>query len=152
MARFVWRGRGVQEMLSNLTMGYGFAVSNGSFRPSHSTTAWIVEGQFLTNWVIGKIITPGEGKDHSTFCSKLGGLLGILIVLSHLQPATTSPTCQISCDGKSMFMRVQNKSQLTQKNPMQTSFWHAKHGTKVAHINWSGIMSRDIRMVRPQQS
>jgi len=80
------------DLLSAITQGHGFAVSDGSFKSQQGATAWIIEGTSSSSQVIGECFTPGYGEDHSSFRSKLAGIYSCLLFLKscfrHELPST----------------------------------------------------------------
>jgi len=84
-------------------------VSDGLYRDSAGSAAWIIEGKDLTNCIIGTVHTPGTGADHSAFWSEAMGLLGIILTIKALQNTRSRPPWfQIACDGKSVLLWVQS--------------------------------------------
>jgi len=67
------------ELVQEVTLGRGYAVSDGSFKANQGAAAWIIKGLSSANCVIGECFTPGTDKDHSSFCSKLTGIYTCLL-------------------------------------------------------------------------
>jgi len=79
VARLEQSGRWYSWIVTQLSQGYGFAASKGSFKAGHGMAAWILEGHSSMNRLVQKTITPGEGDDHTMFWSELCSLLSILL-------------------------------------------------------------------------
>jgi len=107
------------DLLSAITQGYSFAVSDGSFKSQQGAAAWIIEGYSSTNWVIGKCLAPGHGEDHSSFCSKLAGIYSCLLFLKYCfqHKLTHKPAFQLACDGKSVLHRLWNTQMMSPSKP-----------------------------------
>jgi len=106
-----------EEWHQDLGQGWGFAISNGSFKTGQGTAAWIIKGWSLAHRLIGRMITPGHQEDHSAFHSKLCSLLSILITLAHIPPASNWPKCQVACDGKLALYQIQHSQPVDPKEP-----------------------------------
>jgi hypothetical protein len=68
----------IAEALRN---GTAVAVSDGSFKDSQGTSAFVVEGTTGQGRLIGVNVIPGEEKSQSPYRSELGGVAGILETL-----------------------------------------------------------------------
>jgi len=97
----LWTTGAITYLHLELWNGEGYAVSDGSFRNGSWAAAWIIEGTNQANQLTGSCFTPGTAADHSTFRSKLAGLLGLLYTLSFWWPPSGKPPCHIACDGQS---------------------------------------------------
>jgi hypothetical protein len=79
-------------------------VSDGSYHPTYhrGTAAWILEGTTSTLKISGKVITPGQESDQSTYHSELAGILAaILTVVNTLASFhNLSPSITLQCNCK----------------------------------------------------
>jgi len=78
----LWTTGAITYLHLELWNGEGYAVSDGSFRNGSRAAAWIIEGSNQANQLTSSCFTPGTAAGHSTFRSKLAGLLGLLYTLS----------------------------------------------------------------------
>jgi len=69
-------------MRDELSRGFGFVVSDGSFKDKAGAAAWIIEGSDSMHRILGTWYTPGVKEDHSSFHSKLAGIVGALHTIS----------------------------------------------------------------------
>jgi len=94
---------GAQSALqAALSDGDGYAVSDGLYKDFNSAAAWIIEGKNASLCLLGQWFTPGQADDHSSFCSKLAGILGILHTLTFWPPTSIKPQFRLACDGLSV--------------------------------------------------
>jgi len=100
-----------------LSEGIGYAVSDGSFQDTAGAAAWIIEGSTLTVRLIGKWHTPRPPDAHSSFRSKLAGIVGILYTLTFWAPMTIKPHFRITCDGLSVITRLQTSRPIEPTEP-----------------------------------
>jgi len=82
----LWVKGRLSELKQGLQESYGYAVSNGSYWDKAGATAWIIIGKNAMNHITGMVITPGRPSDHSSFCSKLAGIYGILLTFETGDP------------------------------------------------------------------
>jgi hypothetical protein len=61
--------------------GHAIAVSDGSFKDSQGTAAFVIEGADSSGRVVGVIVIPGEEDSQSPHRSELGGVAGVLEAL-----------------------------------------------------------------------
>jgi len=59
-------------------------VRTAPFWDKAGAAEWIIEGQTTRAQLMGMIITPGGPEDHSSFCSELAGIYGVLLTLEAL--------------------------------------------------------------------
>jgi hypothetical protein len=64
-----------------LQAGNAIAVSDGSFKESQSTAAFVIEGAASYGRLVGVNVIPGEEDSQSPYRSELGGVAGILEAL-----------------------------------------------------------------------
>jgi hypothetical protein len=79
------------------------AVSDGSFKDSYGTAAWVVEGLNSYGRMMGQVITPGGPSDHSSYRSELSGIYSILVVVNQLcaHYKIVDGEIELACDGLS---------------------------------------------------
>jgi len=98
------------QLLQDLQLGKGYAVSDGSFQAGKGAAAWIIEGMNNTNCIISTGLSPSNEEGHSSFCSELAGIYAILFTLQILLPKmhsqTQRPPIRIACNGKSVLSRL----------------------------------------------
>ncbi len=58
----------IAKALSNRT---AITVSNGSFRSTYGTAAWVIEGNNSMGWIVGRVISLSSGTDQSPYRSEL---------------------------------------------------------------------------------
>jgi len=92
------------KLVREVTQGWGYAVSNSSFKAQQGVAAWIIKGLGLANCIIGECFAPGTNEDHSSFHSKLAGIYMCLLFtyycFQHSLPI--NPPFYLACDGKSV--------------------------------------------------
>jgi len=86
---------------TELSAGQGFVVSDGSFKDMSGVATWIIEGSSSQYRLIGQWHMPGHDDNHSSFCSKVAGIVGILFTLTFWPPTSASPTFWLACDSLS---------------------------------------------------
>jgi len=64
--------------------------------------AWIIKGPNSTLHLIGQWHMPGHKDDHSSFHSKLAGIIGVLHTLTFWPPTSHKPLVWLACDGLSV--------------------------------------------------
>ncbi len=55
-------GNTIAEAIRNRV---AIAVSDGSFKDTYGTAAWVLEGDNTAGRIIGRVISPGTGSDQS---------------------------------------------------------------------------------------
>lgn len=60
------------------------AVSDGSFKDTYGTAAWVLEGDISAGRIIGPVIALGNDVDHSAYRNELSGILAVMIMVKHL--------------------------------------------------------------------
>jgi len=73
-----------QAIVKAIEDGTMIAVSDGSFKNGKDAAAWTIQGSLANNKITAAVLVPGIDYDHSTFQSKLMGLLGILLTAHYL--------------------------------------------------------------------
>jgi len=73
-------------LLDALTQGCGYAVSDGSYKDDNGSAAWIIEGPNSTLQLVRQVFTPGHPGDHSSFHSKVAGIVSVLYTLTFWPP------------------------------------------------------------------
>jgi len=81
-----------QAMQAVLSKSKGFAVSDVLFKEEAGASAWIIKDMRADLCIIRQWHTPGHPTDHSSFWSKLAGILGVLYTLTFWPPSTVKPT------------------------------------------------------------
>jgi len=94
-----------RQLMGALSGGLGFAVSDGSYKDKAGVAAWIIEGPDSTNRIVGSWHTLGHKEDHSSFRSKLTGIIGVLHTISFWTPPHET-TFRLACDGLSVVTRL----------------------------------------------
>jgi len=77
------------------------AVSDGSFKDGMETAAWILCNQLTLISMTGKTKIPGEVEDQSSYCSELGGIFSLVLMIQHICQyyMITMGQVSIACDG-----------------------------------------------------
>jgi len=60
------------------------AVTDGSFKDTFGTAAWILECSETSQRMTGQVVAPGSDQDHSSYRSELSGVYAVLLVVSKL--------------------------------------------------------------------
>jgi len=134
-----------RELQAALSQGLVYAVCDGSFKDTAGAATWIIEGTTLTNRLVGKWHTPGPSDAHSSFHSKVAGLVGILYTLIFWTPTTIKPTLRIACDGLSVI------TQLQQSQPIEPTEPHFDLLTAAQHLIMMSSFSVELVFVRSHQ-
>jgi len=83
---------GVQRDLHDaLSLGIGYAVSDRLYKDAKGVAAWIIEGLTSNLCLTSQWHVPGQEDDHSSFCSKLAGIVGVLYTLTFWPPKSIKP-------------------------------------------------------------
>jgi len=91
------------QLINDLQLGKGYAVSDRSFQASKGAAMWIIKGVDNTNHIVGMGCSPSDSEGHSSFCSKLASIFAIMFTLQTLLPKMQrQPTLWLACDGKSV--------------------------------------------------
>jgi len=105
------------QMQEALSSALGYAVCNGSFKDANGAAAWLIECPDSHMRIEGKWHTPGHQEDHSSFCSKLAGIVGALYTLSFWLPLLPSPPLHLACDGLLVVSRLQSDKPIEPMEP-----------------------------------
>jgi len=99
-----------QVVVADITQGTALAVSNGSFKEGRGVAAWTIEGRTATDKITGACLVPGTAEDHSTFWSKLMGILGVLLTVHHIlmDYKQVQGTLWVCCNGKSALSHAES--------------------------------------------
>jgi hypothetical protein len=82
------------------------AVSDGSFKNGHGTTAWILYASESCN-CIGRVVVPGQSQDQSAYRSELTGLYAIAVSIFFLESQYhVQGKVIVGCDGLSALRQV----------------------------------------------
>jgi hypothetical protein len=106
--KWIWDNITIPPNLEQLFPNNGdvIAVSDGSFKESHGTAAWIIRISPECT-ITGKVITPGPSNVQSAYRSELAGIYGILCTITMLeQKYKYRANITIGCDGLSALQRV----------------------------------------------
>jgi len=103
-------------MMSALTAGLGYAVSDGSFKDDARAAPWIIEGPDSATRLTGTWHTPGTMADYSSFRSELAGIIGILHTISFWQPSN-QPAFLLACNGLSFVTHLKSKRPIEPMEP-----------------------------------
>jgi len=117
-----------QELSKELSQGQGFAVSNGSFKEETSAAAWIIEGRDSQHCLNGQMYTPGQPNDHSSFQSKLAGILGVLHTLTFWAPHKPQVPFKLACNRLLVIMHLQTQQPINPSEP------HVDHLTAAKNL------------------
>jgi hypothetical protein len=90
----------VAEAIRNRT---AIAVSDGSFKDTYGTAAWVLEGDSSDGRIVGRVIAPGNDVDHSAYRSELSGILAVMIMVKHIceHHKIKEGAVELACDGLS---------------------------------------------------
>jgi hypothetical protein len=108
------------NLVSKLTTpGTIQAVSDGSFKDSHGTAAWLLEVAPDCT-IYGLAVVPGCGSDQSAYRSELTGLYGIAMTVRFLESKYSfHGTVIIGCDGLSALNKARFDSDFANPNEPQ---------------------------------
>lgn len=82
------------------------AVSDGSYKEGHGTTAWILYASESFN-CIGRVVVPGQSQDQSAYRSELTGLYAIAVSILFLERKFhVKRKVTVGCDGLSALRQV----------------------------------------------
>ncbi len=65
----------------------------------------------------GQLYTPGHGTDHSSFHSKVAGIIGAVYTLTFWPPIATKPIFCLACDGLLVINRLSNNHPIDPTEP-----------------------------------
>ncbi len=90
----------IAEAIRNRT---AIAVSDGSFKDTYGTAAWVLEGDSSDGRIVGHVIAPGNDVDHSAYRSELSGILAVMITVKHIceHHKIKEGAVELACDGLS---------------------------------------------------
>ncbi len=74
------------QLINDLQLGKGYAVSDRSFQASKGAATWIIEGADNMNCIIGMGLSPSNDEGHISFHSELAGIFAIMFTLQTLLP------------------------------------------------------------------
>jgi len=77
----LWIEGSAHELWQSILQGLAVAMSNGLFQDAAEAAAWTIKGNTAMHQLWGKGHTPANKNDHSSYCSELFGLWGILFTL-----------------------------------------------------------------------
>jgi hypothetical protein len=123
----------VQQLMKEIEEGFGFAVSDGSFKEQHGTASMVLEGKTAGRRITTSVITPGDPDDQCAYRSEAAGILTVIQVVNALAlyTGTRNGKCIMGCDGKSA---------LTQ------CFWKSNRApTEIPHFDIIAEVREEIR-------
>ena len=95
------------------------AVSDGSYKEGHGTSAFTLQGDTPTKAIKGQNTIPGCPEEQSAFRSELGGVVGVLTVLetlcSHFD--LTEGKIELGLDGESVIKKLERPYLPSPKDP-----------------------------------
>ena len=97
-----------QNIASAIKEGAAIAVSDGSYKETFGTAAWVIEGSDDQGRISGRVITPGGSESQSPYRSELKGIYATMIVVHNICSyyQITSGTIEFACDGLSALDRA----------------------------------------------
>ena len=86
------------------------AVSDGSYKEGHGTSAFVLHGDRPDKAIRGANVVPGSTAEQCAYRSELCGVVGILTVVEALceQCGLTEGHIEIGLDGESVIKRLQS--------------------------------------------
>jgi hypothetical protein len=86
-----------------LTENDAYAISDGSYKDTYGTAAWLIKGIAGVNTISGCILYPGIDEDHSSYRSELSGICALVSVVNSLcfHYKITEGSITIGCYGDS---------------------------------------------------
>ena len=111
-----------------LQAGNAIAVSDGSFKDSQGTAAFVIEGEASEGRLVGVNVIPGEEESQSPYRSELGGVAGILealhcICIAH---SVTAGHVTIGLDGEQAMKEAFSKWPLDPSRPDYDMLQHIR--------------------------
>ena len=95
----------IEIIVLDIRNGTVVAVSDGSFKDSHCTAAWVIENSVVTARLIGLVNIPPFHVDYSVYCNELGGLYNTVCIFTIIKEIweiyTQEAEIGIRCDGLS---------------------------------------------------
>jgi hypothetical protein len=74
----------LNRLLQTIKDGTAYLGTDGSYKDGHGTAAFRIQND-LGDQITGCNVTPGLQEHQSAYCSELGGIVGILVLLDLLQ-------------------------------------------------------------------
>jgi hypothetical protein len=115
------------------------AVSDGSFKDTYGTVAWVLEGDNSAGCIIGRVISPGTGSDQSAYRSKLSGILAIMIMVKHIcsYHHISEGSVELACDGLSALNKAFSQVSILQlEDPNYDLIAAIKHQWHYSPLLW----------------
>jgi hypothetical protein len=143
----------INTLLNDVLTGKGLVVSDGSYKEGHAAGGWIISSVdcFPQHRIEGSIISPGQSEDQDSHRTESSAMLGALMTIDDLLPATTTPlNLSIACDYQSV---LNYNSHLIRYPELHADTQTLIHFPPSAQSNPSpstiiGDTSRDIRTPR----
>jgi hypothetical protein len=97
----------VHELMKEIEDGFGFAVSDGSYKDQHGTASMVLEGSTGSKRITTSVITPGSPDDQCAYRSEAAGILATIQMVNALAQYTgiKNGKCIMGCDGKSALVQ-----------------------------------------------
>jgi len=114
-------------MQATLSQGHGYAVSDSSFKDEAGSAAWIIKGLNSEVQLRGQWYTPGHTDNHSSFQSKLAGIVGVLYTLTFWPLWMAMPNFQLACDSLSVITWLQALQPINPIEPHANLLEAARH-------------------------
>ena len=101
-------GKTLAEAIHN---GVAITICDGSFKDEFGMAAYVLEGETSTNRIVVVLVTPGTDDDQSSYCSKLSGLFGVVVMVHFVceQFAITDSAIEVGCNCESALCHVSNE-------------------------------------------
>jgi hypothetical protein len=92
-----------QRIVDSIREGTVTAVSDGSYKDTFGTAAWVLLAEETVAYITGCMLYPGAARDHSSYRSILDGLYSVLTVTSKMYEYYNMQEggITIGCDGLS---------------------------------------------------
>ena len=122
-----------------LRQGTAIAVSDGSFKDSQGTAAFIIEGASLEGRLVGVNVIPGEEDSQSPYRSELGGVAGILEALHCICIAqtVTSGHVTVGLDGEQAMKQAFSEWPLDPCQPDYDMLQHIRGMIRASPLTFS---------------
>ena len=69
------------SLAAAIAAGTAIAVCDGSYKDSHGTAAFVIEGTTSAHRFLGVNVTPGFPEDQSPYRAELGGIIGVVVAI-----------------------------------------------------------------------
>jgi hypothetical protein len=122
-----------------LQAGHAIAVSDGSFKDSQGTAAFVIEGADSSGRVVGVNVIPGEEDSQSPYRSELGGVAGILEALHCICTAhsVTEGHVTVGLDGEQAMKEAFGTWPLDPRRPDYDMLQHIRGMIRVSPLTFA---------------